>query len=70
MQMSLEKKYLIVTTRFESKEVDSIELLDESSQAPVVKTAVFRIGKDDYKQLGYPPIGTKLNVKIEVVERG
>jgi len=67
--MPLEKKYLIATVRAESKEIVSLEIVDESSQPPVLKTAVLRISTEDYAKLGYPtPAKNKINVKIEVEE--
>jgi len=67
--MPLEKKYVIVAVRLESKELVSIELLDESSAPPTVKTAIFRLGIDDFQALGLPTVttkGEKLKVTIEV----
>jgi len=65
--MSLEKKYLIASVRAESKEVIVLEVVDESSEPPVIKSAVFRIGVDEYAKLGFPaPAKNKVAVKIEV----
>jgi len=66
--MPLEKKYIIVGVRSESKEVVAMEILDESSVAPVIKTAVFRLGTEDYKALGRPTVNAneKLKVVLEV----
>lgn len=66
--MSLEKKYVIVGARLESKDIVSLEILDESSQSPLVKTAVFRLGTDDYEKLGSPTVRTKLSVVVDVTK--
>jgi len=66
---ALEKHYTIVGGRQESPDIVSIELLDETSKPPIVKTAVFRFGiADDFKALGQPTFTKKLKVTIEVVE--
>jgi len=66
---TLEKKYKIIGGRQESPDILSLELLDESSQPPIVKTAIFRLGiNDDFKALGEPTFTKKLKVTIEVVE--
>jgi len=62
----MEKTYVIVTVRLESKEIVSIEMLDEASEPPTVKTVVFRMGKDEYEALGSPPVGEKTKVALEV----
>jgi len=68
--MALTKTYVVVNVRRESKDMLVIELLDESSIAPNVKTALFRMGLDDYKALEYPnPAETKVTIAITVVEQ-
>lgn len=67
--MLLEKKYLIAAVRLESKEIVAIEIVDESSIAPLLKTAIFRLGVNDFEALGLPTVttkGEKLKVTIEV----
>jgi len=66
--LSLEKNYVIVTVRLESKEVVSMEMLDEASAPPTVKTVVFRMGKDEYEALGNPPVSEKIKVVLEVAK--
>jgi len=62
----MEKNYVIVTVRLESKEIVSMEMFDEASAPPTVKTVVFRMGKDEYKVLGNPPVGEKIKLTLEV----
>jgi len=64
--MPLEKKYIIATVRLESKDIVSVEMLDESSQPPIVKTAVFRFGIDEFEALEKPTVRQKVKVTIEV----
>jgi len=64
--MPLEKVYVLATARLESKDVVSLEILDQTSQPPIVKTAVFRIGTDEYAELGKPTVGSKLKVTVSV----
>ena len=68
--MALTKTYVVVNVRRESPDMLVIELIDESSKAPNVKTAVLRMGVDDYKALGYPnPAESKVTIAITVVEQ-
>jgi len=64
--MPLEKKYLIVAVRAESPEITVLELIDQSSKPPVMKTGVFRLGIDEYDSLGLPPVRGTLKITIEV----
>lgn len=61
----MEKTYLVVATRAESKDIISLELLDESSVPPIIKTAVFRLGKDEFEALGAPNVIHKIKVTLE-----
>jgi len=66
--LPLEKRYVVLRTSAESSEITVLELVDETSQSPnIVKTAVLRIGNDDYDTLGNLPIRKKLKITIEVV---
>jgi len=66
--LPLEKRYVVLRTSAESSEITVLELVDETSQSPnIVKTAVLRIGNDDYDALGNLPIRKKLKITIEVV---
>jgi len=68
--MALTKTYVVVNVRRESKDMMVMELLDESSTPPNIKTAVFRMGVDDYQALGYPnPATTKVTIAITIVEQ-
>jgi len=64
----LEKKYVVATARLESKEIVSLEALDEGSTPQFVRTVVFRLGKDEYDALGKPPVGSKLKLTVEPSE--
>lgn len=64
----MEKTYILVNARLESKEIVSLELLDESSQPSTVRTAVFRLAKEDYEALGKPSVGEKFSIKVEVAK--
>jgi len=68
--MALEKKYVIVSTRSEGPDITILETLDETSKPPnIVKMATFRLGTDEYEQLGEPPTRRKLKVTIEVEKK-
>jgi len=67
--MALEKKYIIAAVRAESKDIVVMEIVDESSVTPTIKTAVFRLGVEEYRTLGRPTVGDvseKLKVTLEV----
>lgn len=66
--MSLQKTYIIISTRMESKDIVTLEALDESSKAPLLKTLIFRMGKDDYNDLGKPPIDTKFSLSVTIAK--
>lgn len=66
--LPLEKKYLIVAVRVESPEITLLESLDEASVPPIIKTAVFRLGREEYTALGEPAVRKKLKATIEVEE--
>jgi len=64
----LEKTYILAGGRRESKEIISLELVEETPQPPL-KTATLRIGlDDDFKALGEPTFTRKLKVTVEVIE--
>ena len=64
----MEKTYVVVTVRLESKDIISVEMLDQDSAPPTVKTVVFRMGKDEYEALGNPPVSEKIKVVLEVAK--
>lgn len=66
--MPLEKKYVIAAARAESKDITVLEILDESSipEKGYVKTAVLRLGTEEYEALGEPAVRKKLKITIEV----
>jgi len=60
----MDKVYVIVSVRSESKDIISLELLDESSQPPVIKTAFFRLSPEEYKELGEPVVQKKIKISM------
>lgn len=62
----LEKKYLITNVRAESKEIMSLEVLDETSTPQAVKRAVFWLANDEYAKLGEPSINRRIIVQVTV----
>jgi len=67
--MPLTKTYALVHVRRESKDIMAMELLDETSTPLAVKTAILRIGMDEYKALGYPnPATAKITIALIVEE--
>lgn len=68
--MPLEKVYLVINVKAETKEINLLELLDETSQPPnIVKRAVFWLGaEDDFKALGNPSVRKKVKVTLEILE--
>lgn len=65
----LERKYLVVGVRVESKDIISMELLDEASAPPVVETAVLRLSKERFAALGKPTAESRLTLKIETFKQ-
>jgi hypothetical protein len=64
----LERHYLVTGVRAESKEIVTVELLDDkTSVVPnVVKTVVFRLGLDDFAELGKPTANERVVVTITI----
>lgn len=63
----VEKVCIVVGVRVESKEVVSMELLDETSAPPVAETITMRLRTEKYEQLGAPAANRKLKVTIEPI---
>lgn len=67
-QLTYQKPYVVASTRLESKEIVSLELLDESSVPTAVKTCLLRISVADYENLGAPTVGSKLEVTLTLIK--
>lgn len=63
--MTLTKKYLVTTVRLESAQTVSLELLDETSKPPNIRTVILRLTKEEYTRLELPHVGQRLNLTIE-----
>jgi len=61
----VEKIYVVVGVRVESKEVVSMELLDPASVPPVAETIALRLRTEKYEELGAPAANRKIKVTIE-----
>jgi len=62
----MDKKYVVAAVRAESKDIILMEIIDESSQGPILKTAALRLGTDEYEKLGEPTVRKKIKVHVEM----